>query len=245
MATQTDLNETARAKATARGVLLFFGGVLVGVLLIITAYYLSLPEKSEVVAETDNAIEEVAGSPTEIENQADQEAKPEEVQFSDDSTHTLYQNVGLGFSLKYPKDWQLKTGAGNNYDKSVITLTSPETLANPNSGVPSGESYLKLEELSVYYYETLGDEIGGKLNGRSAKTLDELIENDSTITRLSDITINGLPAVEVLMAGHYSSYAVLIENKGHLYKLYFTSAWEKKDLTAEQIQIRDSFQILP
>ena len=154
-----------------------------------------------------------------------------------------YTNSTYGFSFKYPKDWQLKENSGSNTDQAIVSVTSPETLKKIEDQKKNGQNFGPYaEDVSIYYYASVADEIENKANKLGATTLDELVQKNKSIQKIGTLKLGGKDAIDVIWAGESTYYTVLSVNNDHLYKILFNNIQKKANLTSTEKTILSTFQ---
>lgn len=159
-----------------------------------------------------------------------------------------YENVKYGFSFKHPADWKITENPENNFENPAIILASPEILKRleEEKAMFNGENYGISDpayNILIYYFPSTEEEIQNKANNLGAKNLDELIQRE-TMTKIGDIKINGIPAIEVTEHGEGEYYAVFIEKDGHLYKVFFSDIWQTENILAIEKKILSTFKFI-
>lgn len=147
-----------------------------------------------------------------------------------------YQNDNYGFEIKYPIDWTIIENAGDNADRSVVSLVSPETQKMVLSKKTSSSC-----DFSVYYYNSILDEPENRINEFKAVTIEEMINKNHMITRIGQIDLGGEPATDVIWGGAGASYTILSDYKNHLYKISSCAKEKRSALTQTETAILGSF----
>jgi len=153
-----------------------------------------------------------------------------------------YSSSTYGFSLRYPSTWTLTENGGSNADQSVVSIASPETTAAFEAA--DGQEGAYADDLSVYYYVSVSDEVENKTNNFGATTIPQLITTNNAITKIGTVTLGGAPATDVIWGGLSAYYTILSGHNNHLYKLFFSNISEKGQLTNIESQIISSFQYI-
>lgn len=151
-----------------------------------------------------------------------------------------YTNSTYGFSVKYPADWTTKEAGGSNYDKSVVSLASPETTAAFQAA--NGQEGAYSDDISIYYYASVADEAENKANSLGATTIDQLIQKNDAIKKIGSTAIGGVAATDVYWGGLGSYYAILVTKNNHLFKIWFNNISDKGKLTTIEKTILSTFQ---
>lgn len=161
----------------------------------------------------------------------------------DISNWQTYTNEQYGFELKYPKEWSLTNNPFNNFEgiNSVISLTSPDTLKEIEKPIkPDSRGETASDDIFINYYSSLKD-----YADIDVKNLDEFINEDSSITKIGEVTIGGVKAVDIWSGGEGAHYAILIEKDTHLYEIFFSNDWKGREgLTDTENQILYTFKFL-
>jgi len=155
-------------------------------------------------------------------------------------TWKTYKNGLYGFNLQYPSNWTLIEKPGTGDDRPVVSLTSPETLANFKTAGDKAGDYS--EDVSIHYYQTVADEPENKINKYGAKTIDQLISTNTAIQKIGSITFGGLPGTEVYWGGLTQNYAILVMNQDHFFKIWLNNVTDKAILSDSLKKIISSFQ---
>lgn len=155
-------------------------------------------------------------------------------------TWKTYKNGLYGFNLQYPSNWTLAEKPGSGDDRPVVSLTSPETLANFKAAGDKAGDYS--EDISISYYLTVADEPENKINKYGAKTIDQLISTNTAIQKIGSITFGGLPGTEVYWGGLTQNYAILVMNQDHFFKIWLNNVTDKASLSDNTKKILASFQ---
>ena len=150
-----------------------------------------------------------------------------------------YQNSGSGFEIKYPADWMVSENSGDNSDRSVISLVSPETKVMIRDRKTDSSC-----DLSVYYYLSVVDEPENKSNEFKATTLEEMIDKNRMITRIGQTTLGGERATDVIWGGAGAYYTVLSDHANHLYKVSSCNKERRDALTQTEVTILESFKFI-
>lgn len=148
-----------------------------------------------------------------------------------------YTSEKYGFSFQYPNDWKLSENSGNNSDRSVATIVSPETQK-----LAQDKQVIYSEDISIYYYPSISDGDENATKNLGATTLEELINKDATITKIGSTEIGGKEATDVLWGGMGLYYAILVTNDSHLYKIWFSNIDNKDNLTSIEKTILSTFK---
>jgi hypothetical protein len=156
----------------------------------------------------------------------------------DTSDWKTYTNNEYGYSLKYPSDWELKEYS--NMEGSPITLISPETKKIIEQNTTSGGASIS-SEFQIDYYPSITDEAENKANNYSALTIDELINKNSTLTKIGTTKLGNNPAIDLIWGGYGTNYTILSDKNNHLYKVR-TNVANKNGLSEIQNEIINSFQ---
>lgn len=151
-----------------------------------------------------------------------------------------YKNGKYGFNLQYPSTWTITENAGSNYDKSVVSLASPETVSAFNAA--NGQEGIYSDDISVYYYISVADEAENKENNYGARTIDQLITTNKAIEKIGSVTLGGLASTEVYWGGLGKYYTILTMKDDHLFKTFFSNVSDKAKLTETEKKILSSFQ---
>mgnify|MGYP006323696465 FL=1 len=151
----------------------------------------------------------------------------------------IYQNDNYGFEIKYPADWAIIENAGDNTDRSVISLVSPETQKIILDKKTSSSC-----DFSVYYYNSILDEPENKANEFKAITIEEMINKNHMITRIGQIDLGGEPAIDVVWGGAGANYTILSDYKNHLYKISSCAKEKRSALTQTEVAILGSFNFI-
>jgi len=156
----------------------------------------------------------------------------------DTSNWKTYTNDEYGFSIKYPSDWENIPEVKISSVGLVSSIASPEMIKarNDNSG-------MYRNDIEVYYFPKISDELNNKLNNWNAKSLDELIQNSNgKYTKVGEVNINGNKIYKITTSGILSSNFLFIEKNGQLYEIAINNidSFDSIDKTLENII--DSFQ---
>jgi hypothetical protein len=150
-----------------------------------------------------------------------------------------YQNNKYGFEIKYPTNWTILENAGDNSDRSVVSLVSSETQEMIRDRKTSSSC-----DLSVYYYPSIIDEPENKINKLKAITLEEMINKNNMITRIGQIDLDGEQATDVVWGGAGAYYTILSDHANHLYKISSCNKEQRDALTQTESAILESFKFL-
>ena len=155
---------------------------------------------------------------------------------ADTSSWKTYRHSSLGFQLKYPEGWKFKSST------TGVTLNSPEnqeSLRQIETKKVYSEGYS--DTLTVLYYDSVAQELENTSNNLGAKTLDELVERNTMIARISKIEFAGEPAWLVTRGGFGAYFTTLMEHQGHLYEISFGYKATPEELTRTERAILNSF----
>jgi len=153
----------------------------------------------------------------------------------------VYKNPTYGFGFKYPKEWKAQEKVGPNSDQAVVSLTSPETSQKTSSSTNVGP--LSQYDFSVYYYDSVAEEIENKSNNWGATTLDELISKSKGVVKLTAVSkLGDANAIDVVWSGEGTYYTILATKNNHLYKIFFANRSAATELTLNEKEILRTFQ---
>lgn len=150
-----------------------------------------------------------------------------------------YQNGKSGFEIKYPTNWMALENSGDNSDRSIISLVSPETQEMIQNRKTDSSC-----DLSIYYYFSVADEPENKINEFKATTLEEMIDKNRMITRIGQTTLGGEQATDVIWGGAGAYYTVLSDHANHLYKISSCNKERRNALTKTEMTILESFKFI-
>lgn len=155
----------------------------------------------------------------------------------------LYTNAEAKFSISCPEDWTFKEDK-DEYGNITVSFISPEAAEavrkeTEDMGGNYGASGI---DFSIDYASSLAEDSSNKSNEWNAKTLEELIEKDSTVKKIGEIGLNGVRATEVGISGEAQYYGLYIEKDGRFYKIVF-QRWDKENLTEADKKILSTFKI--
>jgi len=154
-----------------------------------------------------------------------------------------YTNDEYGFSFKYPSDWNLAENEGNNFDQSVVSISSVETQSAIEDQKIDGSNYGPYsDDLSVYYYPTVSEESENVANNLGATNINQLIEKNEMIELIGTTILGGMTATEVYWGGMGKYYSILLEKDSHLYKIWFSNIDDKDELTNTEKSILSTFE---
>lgn len=139
-----------------------------------------------------------------------------------------YKNGSYGFTLQYPATWTIEEGVVENGDKSVVALNNPATD--------------RADDFAVYYYLSVTEESENQAQNLGAKTIDELVSKDDSITKIGSMKLGGLPATDVYWKTTNSNYVILAMSQDHLFKIWLGGSENKESLTEIDKKIIASFQ---
>ena len=137
----------------------------------------------------------------------------------DTSDWKAYRNGN--FSFEYPQDWKLEI------DKSIdsariLTLDSPAAQKIHNE-IESGKSIYGVDStIVINYYKNISEEPQNKLN-KLAKSLDEFVSKNPSISDAQRISFAGYPAFKMIQGGYSLYYTVMVDKKGEIYEISFSS----------------------
>jgi hypothetical protein len=166
--------------------------------------------------------------------------QPPEIKKSETASWKTYNNEEYKYEVKYPNDWVL-----DEKIKETVTLNSPENekiRKDIEAGKVYGEGYMR--DIIISYYSSVSEEPENKANKFGAVTIDELIQRDTLITPLGQITFAGEKAYEVIWGGFGAYYSILIEKNNHLYVITFGNQEDKSKLTEIEKQILSTFRFI-
>lgn len=165
----------------------------------------------------------------------------------DTSDWQVYTNEKYGFSFRYPSDWTIEEQSGINYDKSIVSITSPETKQTIDEAYKRG-GYCEAcgPDVSFYYYESVSAITSNRLNNLGATNLDELIERDKGMEKLGMRNINGHEAIAVKEAGFGSYYVLYIQKESGEILRIFVDNWflHGYQLSPEEEKIISTFLVI-
>jgi hypothetical protein len=149
-----------------------------------------------------------------------------------------YTNTEVGFSFKYPKDWEAK-----NYSEggNIVSVISPENQKRLQEGKEM-ESYSY--NLVVSYWKSINEELamGGQWVGQRKYTdlADFLTDKNSSKQKISATTVDGKNGYFVGLGGYGSSLGVMVENNG-IYQFNFAST-NGQSLGATELKVLNTFK---
>ncbi len=156
-----------------------------------------------------------------------------------------YTNEEFGFSFSYPSDWvQVEHDDAEN--GLILTLETPDTQELiDNRQVDPGYRY----NLAIYRYSDINNMHAQGSAGPETRydyeSVDEFL-NDETVVKttikIGDITIDEVPAHEVIVGGAGAAYGVFIEQDS-LFLLVFERATDKDRLGDVEKEILTSFDL--
>lgn len=162
-----------------------------------------------------------------------------------DADLRLYTNEGSGFSFSYPADWVLveHDDAKNGLILTLETSDTQELVDNRQ--IPPNYRY----NLALYRFPDINNMYAqggaGPETRYDYESVDEFL-NDATIfkttNKIGDITIDGVPAHEVIVGGFGAVYGVFVE-QADLFLMVFERAWDKDQLGDEEKEILTSFDL--
>jgi hypothetical protein len=156
---------------------------------------------------------------------------------ADTSDWKTYRSDKAGFEIKYPNDWRALENAGDNSDRSIISLISPGT----QKLIQDRKSYSSCD-FSIYYYPSVRDEPENKMNGFKATTIEEMINKNSMITQAGQATLGGEQATDVVWGGAGANYTILSGHANHLYIISSCNKERRDALTPTEITILENFK---
>ena len=141
-----------------------------------------------------------------------------------------YTNIKYGFEFKYPSTWKIEyktnTPTGYYFVDQEVFLQSPATVEGLKAKtINPGYQY----DLHFSYIDN-GTAYGGEAAPDPAKKF------------LGKIIVGGVSASEYTVGGQGQSYLVEIDHNLHMYVFSFDTAWDKSQLTQEQLQILSTFR---
>lgn len=156
----------------------------------------------------------------------------------DTSDWKTYTNNEYGFSFKYPSNWENFPEEKISSVGLVSSLASPETIkaTNDNSG-------MFRNDIEIYYFPTILDEINNKTSKWNANTIDELIQKSNGLyKKVSEIKIDGNKAYNVTKSGYAYTNCLFIEKDGQLYEIALNNINDFDSINNELENIVNSFQ---
>ena len=159
--------------------------------------------------------------------------------------YVKYENSALGFSFAYPKDWTSDTLTSDDTKYGVIIgLISPQQKKRYEDAVArlaqTGEQRdVPDDDLKVSFWSSIKDRALGKTQYHNLK---DYLNNglNGTESKIGQVTINGVLAYEVEIAGIGQSYGIMVERPKGIYRFNFINAWDKSRLTDQLKKIIDT-----
>lgn len=161
----------------------------------------------------------------------------------DTSNWKTYKNEKYGFEIKYPKSWvmaEVNSGFVDD-DGAIVTFETPDTdeLIEEKMISPGYR-----HNLVISYWDTIGDEPEGKINNLNAKSIPDYLKKNPFVQKISETTIAGYKAYEILSVGYGQAYGIWIDKEGHVYKLYFSRTWDKSKLGEIENNMLSTFKFI-
>lgn len=156
-------------------------------------------------------------------------------QASTASSVTEYNSSAYGFSFSYPNDWSL-----GSEQEGVIILKSPATQAQIDELTRSGAATEgPAPDITIAYYADIAT---ADMNSpKKYQNLAEMMNDTMFYNSSEQITFANQSAYEAIELGLYTSYTIVAEHGGHIYKIYFNKE-SKEQLTDLQKAFIDSFK---
>lgn len=157
------------------------------------------------------------------------------------ATWDSYYGEGVGYHIGFPRTWQaLKIKNMQSQHSSGLRLISPQTL----EGIvdPSLNNYENvLEDISVYYFDSISQETINKTRGYHATALDELIAKEGSKKMKETQISKKIKETEVIKKGKMDTYVIYFQKGQWLYEISFNYRTCKEALTDTERQILYSF----
>ncbi len=148
----------------------------------------------------------------------------------------IYRSEKYGFELYFPKDWSFSENAGDNGDRSVVSLMSPETKT-----LMEKHRVSETCDISFYYYDSITSE---PENRDRATTIEEMISQNELVRKIGSTTLGGVNATDVVWGGNGAYYSILAIKNDHLYKVWSCNKERQEQLSPIEKKIIESFKFI-
>lgn len=153
-----------------------------------------------------------------------------------------YKSDIYGYEFKYPADWKILEGESAD-NPTMISIRKASTQKAIDDAKSAGNLYgPMLDDIVVYYYNSVADEPANKTGKLGATTVDELIQKNTLITKVGTEQVGNMQGTGVMWAGHLTDYVVLVTSNSHLYEISFTNRGSKDEVSSEERQILSTFK---
>lgn len=153
---------------------------------------------------------------------------------SDMENQVFYGEYETGYTIHYPKDWvAIEISELKGEHSSGLRLISPQTLASVKDPGPDYDGIK--EDITIHYFDSIGEEIVNKREGYAAKNLEDLIGKEgATILEVTEIAVEGKDLKEteaIKKIDGKDVYSIFFEKEEWVYEINFNYRSSKDELS--------------